>query len=849
VSAKDFANNLPIVLDLCFHSILTEKNFLSECHRYEFEDNDPANKLRHNGVVYNEVLAEFLNREELHSFWISEHLFPDSIQRFRYDGDEAGLMNVTLDVLEGLYRRNYTPSNALFQFYGSFDPLFVLETVSATLDPIPYRQVSMDLRLFEQRKWSEPRFLELEGPLDDESLNLEDQYTVLVSWYVCDLTEWEVVLDCCFVASLLMESAHSVFDQVLVKTGLARQLCCSGLDQNSLLCSFTIGADGIRQSDTQKVIDLIGDTLNSVSATTIDEEMKKAVLNSFLLDMRLPQSNDGREIFDRIANEWSFGMDPFDLIDLQSEIDILKRHHETARYFEDFIVERLVNNPHRLTIVVKPTPGYIQKFNRDIATRLELKKSSLTEEDVAKIVSDYQLVHDEEEDDADTIPEFQRVDLDLEGDFTLPTFVSENRAVFVLPTRGTTTFRLQCRFRVSPEDLTIFRLICSVIGGVGAGDRDDVAFSLWEDIHCSGFVFWLSDIETPIQTPDDFPVIEIINVACLDDHIGETVEMFGDLLFRPRFDNIGVIERELKKLLQSECRGAKDDAAYAIRRAQVGFGRVANYGEVLAGFTFIANLRKIVGEGDFAAVGGQIAGTFERIVRSASFVGTIHCSTREQAERASAPFVELIRRLNARGASAVCDVAKPLPMAAVPNVYFEFPNATSSIVAVSVSCQPFADNGLPTALAIMESLLMDVLFSHLRDEQGVYSFQVYYKEFECTFSIATTCDPSPKLTPSVIRKEIEEIADGNIEEDVVNRAVVRSFAVMDRPRKPQSKGWEPYCRGWSKEWMQERRGLMYNITKERIVAAAKYLLDRQWHCCIVSNRAIADVPDDFVLQE
>jgi hypothetical protein len=38
------------------------------------------------------------------------------------------------------------------------------------------------------------------------------------------------------------------------------------------------------------------------------------------------------------------------------------------------------------------------------------------------------------------------------------------------------------------------------------------------------------------------------------------------------------------------------------------------------------------------------------------------------------------------------------------------------------------------------------------------------------------------------------------------------------------------------------------MTKERIIAAANSLLGRQWHCCIVSNRAIVDVPDDFVLQ-
>jgi Zn-dependent M16 (insulinase) family peptidase len=272
---------------------------------------------------------------------------------------------------------------------------------------------------------------------------------------------------------------------------------------------------------------------------------------------------------------------------------------------------------------------------------------------------------------------------------------------------------------------------------------------------------------------------------------------------------------------------------------------VSNYSEVLAGFHFVDALRKVMRAGDFVGQGQKLAELFERVFRNVSFVGTIHCSTIEQAEVVLPVFRAFVEKLNDRGAELRQEVSTRLNFSVVAKLFLER-QVTSSTVAVVAPCGPFPTEDLPMAFRILEKLLSTELWTSLRESQGAYTVDVMYQEFECLFSIATTCDPHPELTEEVVMRTVKEIAEGKIDEAALNNAVVRCFAEIDRPQEPQCKGWEPFCRGWSREWMQSRRELMYDMTIEKVVAAAVYPTEVEWHCCVVSNRTVAEVPEGFV---
>jgi Zn-dependent M16 (insulinase) family peptidase len=56
---RDFYYVRGVYLDCVFHPRLRREAFQTECHHLQFEGNGPANALKHGGVVYNEMLAQF----------------------------------------------------------------------------------------------------------------------------------------------------------------------------------------------------------------------------------------------------------------------------------------------------------------------------------------------------------------------------------------------------------------------------------------------------------------------------------------------------------------------------------------------------------------------------------------------------------------------------------------------------------------------------------------------------------------------------------------------------------------------------------------------------------------------
>jgi Zn-dependent M16 (insulinase) family peptidase len=369
-----------------------------------------------------------------------------------------------------------------------------------------------------------------------------------------------------------------------------------------------------------------------------------------VLDARCPSSKTGHQVFERIQTEWTFGIDPLTLLDVTTELDVIRRHDKSdPRYFENLAVAHLARNPHRLVLVVKPRPSFVKDFTASVAERLEETRQQLTEEQIAQIRAGDEEEDSEEEGDEDCVPGFNRADLMRPGTYTLPTSVDREVAVFIVPARETTTFRLFGKFPVTPADLVNFSLLFSLLGEVGAGDRSDEEFSIQEDMHSGGFSFVLSDIETPSDPSASFPLCGVIDVLCLDGGCTETLALLEDVLFRPRFDNPRAIEAALNSLLHSELTSCKEDGTYAAMHAQVGFGSVANYTEVLAGFHFVDALRTRVRAGDFAVLGVELAAFFERAFRNVSFVETVHCSSAAQASTIAPLFEALVQKLNTRG--------------------------------------------------------------------------------------------------------------------------------------------------------------------------------------------------------
>jgi Zn-dependent M16 (insulinase) family peptidase len=171
------------------------------------------------------------------------------------------------------------------------------------------------------------------------------------------------------------------------------------------------------------------------------------------------------------------------------------------------------------------------------------------------------------------------------------------------------------------------------------------------------------------------------------------------------------------------------------------------------------------------------------------------------------------------------------------------------MAAISIKCPKFESSEVPMALRVLSEALEDLMYTDIREEHGAYGLAVDYQEFAVgVFTVATFSDPGPDSTVATVEKVLQKVADGQFSEESVNYAVVRAFSDLSKPRPPKSKGWRTFFNDWDPEWLQSRIRMIADMTKEKLMDAAKLLLDNEWRYCIASNESIAAVPEGFIVE-
>lgn len=117
---QDFDNILAIYLDAVFNplSVKNNKAFLQE--GWHLELFAPQDKLKYNGVVYNEMKGAMASPEAILEQATSNALYRNGY-RYNSGGDPEAITSLTYQDYCAYYHRHYTPQNALTYFYGKLD--------------------------------------------------------------------------------------------------------------------------------------------------------------------------------------------------------------------------------------------------------------------------------------------------------------------------------------------------------------------------------------------------------------------------------------------------------------------------------------------------------------------------------------------------------------------------------------------------------------------------------------------------------------------------------------------------------------------------------------------------------
>ncbi len=419
---KDFDNLLQVYMDAVFYPNLNPLDFAQEGHRVEFESaDDPSSALTYKGVVYNEMKGAMSS--PVSALWqaLSRELFPTITYHHNSGGDPEKIPDLSYEQLKAFHQNHYHPSNAVIMTYGNI-PAHELQARFDELALNQFKRQDLNIEINDEQRLPQPITIEDRYAFDGgDSTN--NRTHIVLGWLMDKSFDAEAVMRAHLLSGVLLENSASPLRQVLETSKLGQSpspLC--GVTDSMREMVFSCGLEGSNEENADAVEALILSTLEQIASDGVPQQMVEAVLHQLELSQREISGDGfpyGLQLLVHALGGTLYGANSADILDIDP---ILERLHQQIKD-PDFIkseVRKLLDNPHRVRLIMKPDTTLSAERTKREKERLESVKASLTPEQIAKII---QQTHElearqVEQDDPELLP---KVGIeDIPDELTIP---------------------------------------------------------------------------------------------------------------------------------------------------------------------------------------------------------------------------------------------------------------------------------------------------------------------------------------------------------------------------------------------------------------------------------------------
>ncbi len=358
-SRKDFANLLDVYLDAAFFSRLDPLDFAQEGHRIEFaEPDDPTSDLVYRGVVYNEMKGAMSS--SVATLWqtLCEHLFPTSTYHHNSGGDPAEIPSLSYEQLTAFYRSHYHPSNAIFMTFGDI-PAAEHQAAFEERALGRFRRLDERIAVTAQERFTAPK--RVTAPYAyDEGDALDGKTHIVLGWMLGESADLDAMLEAQLLTSVLLENSASPLQHQLETTALGSApspLC--GLEDGMREMVFCCGIEGSEAEHAEALEALVLDTLEQVARDGIPQDQVEAVLHQLELHQREVGGDGfpyGLSLMMQAIGSATHYSDPIAALDLEPALETIREKITDPAYLPALARRLLLDNPHRVTLVMTPDP-------------------------------------------------------------------------------------------------------------------------------------------------------------------------------------------------------------------------------------------------------------------------------------------------------------------------------------------------------------------------------------------------------------------------------------------------------------------------------------------------------------
>ncbi len=394
---KDLFNLASVHFDSVFHPLLTEETFKREGHHLEPVDpNQPTGDLKINGIVYNEVKSA--GPEDYLGMVICKGLLPDTCYAYNGGGDPQAIPNLTYEQLKTYYQTHYDPSNSYFFCYGNIPTSDYLGFFADKLAALPRTKIKERLHPLRPEvthppKWEAPRTVKDVYPIGPDEPLTEKTYLML-NWRIGDATEPEDVVLGRILSLILLGNEAAPLRKTIVDSGLGADIydnywMPAGASVIGPHHTFHIGLTGSEADRVDAFAELIINTLTQMADTEIDKEKVEAAFQQITYNHQEVTPNFPFQMMERVVNTWIYEKEPTRFLKMGAVLSTVRqRWEQSPRIFNELIREKLLDNPHRLTVIYAPDPDMQARIDAAEEARLKTIRAQLTDEQMRQIAAD-----------------------------------------------------------------------------------------------------------------------------------------------------------------------------------------------------------------------------------------------------------------------------------------------------------------------------------------------------------------------------------------------------------------------------------------------------------------------------